>query len=152
MSTSNKDVLISVSTSLLASLIFALIYSSVVERHHMTAVNAELSSSVKEAVDEIKQLQQDNMQQITDLTLAKIEEIEKSYYHEIAHHFRELIPTAYFPPTNQPDQRFNDTLKASLAKNHLYLFKGVTCRFIPSRLSVVNHHNLTCKILLIDPA
>jgi len=149
---SYKDVFISVSTSLLASLIFALIYSSVVERHHMTAVNAELSSSVKEAVDEIKQLQQDNMQQITDLTLAKIEEIEKSYYHEIAHHFRELIPTDYFPPTNQPDQRFNDTLKASLAKSHLYLFKGVTGRFIPSRLSVVNHHNLTCKILLIDPA
>ena len=149
---SYKDVFISVSTSLLASLIFALIYSSVVDRHHMTVVNSELSLSVKEAVDEIKQLQQGNMQQITDLTLAKIEEIEKSHYHEITHHFRELIPSAYFPPTNQPDQRFNDILNTSLAKSHLYLFKGVTGRFIASRLSIVNHHNLTCKILLIDPA
>ena len=59
---SYKDVFISVSTSLLASLIFALIYSSVVERHHMIVVNEELSLSVKEAVAEIKQLQQDNMQ------------------------------------------------------------------------------------------
>ncbi len=149
---SYKDVFISVSTSLLASLIFALIYSSVVERHHMTVVNEELSLSVKEAVAEIKQLQQDNMQQITDLTLAKIEEIEKSHYQEIAQHFREHIPFDYFPPTNQPDQRFNDTLNASLAKSHLYLFKGVTGRFIPSRLSIVKQHNLTCKILLIDPA
>ena len=58
---SYKDVFISVSTSLLASLIFALIYSSVVERHHMTVVNEELSLSVKGAVDEIKRLQQDNI-------------------------------------------------------------------------------------------
>lgn len=147
-----KDVFISVSTSLLASLIFAVIYSSVVERHHMTVVNEELSLSVKKAVDEMKQLQQDNMQQISDLTVAKIEEIEKSYFHEISLHFRELIPSDYFPPTNEPDQRFNATLSAALAKSHLYLFKGVTGRFIPSRLSIVNHHNLTCKILLIDPA
>jgi hypothetical protein len=149
---SYKGVFISVSTSLLASLIFALVYSSVVERHHMTVINDELSSSVKKAVDEIKELQQDNMQQISDLTLAKIEELEKTYYHEISLHFRELIPADYFPPTNNPDQRFNDTLNSALAKSHLYLFKGVTGRFIPSRLATVNHHNLTCKILLIDPA
>ncbi len=149
---SYQAVFISVSTSLMASLIFALIYSSVVERHHMTVVNDELSLSVKKAVDEMKELQQDNMQQITTLTLAKIEELEKSYFHEISLHFRELIPSDYFPPTNQPDQRFNDILNAALAKSHLYLFKGVTGRYIPSRLSAVAHHNLTCKILLIDPA
>src|SRR5207237_10166589 len=59
---SYKDVFISVSTSLLASLIFALIYSSVVDRHHITVVNSELSLSVKEAVDEIRQLLQCYMQ------------------------------------------------------------------------------------------
>lgn len=147
-----KDVFIAVSTSLLASLIFALVYSSVVERHHMNVVNDELASSVKNAVSEMKELQQESMQKITDSTLAKIEEIEKSYYHEISLHFRELIPIDYFPPTNQPDQRFNNILNASLATSRLYLFKGVTGRFISSRLSKVNYHNLTCKILLIDPA
>src|SRR5438445_12483975 len=79
---SYKGVFIAVSTSLLASLIFALVYSSVVERHHMNVVNDELASSVKNAVDEMKELQQDSMQKITDSTLAKIEEIEKYYYDE----------------------------------------------------------------------
>ena len=72
---------------------------------------------LKKAVDEMKELQQDNMQQITDLTLAKIEELERSYFHEISLHFRELIPADYFPPTNQPDRRFNDILNAALAKS-----------------------------------
>src|SRR2546421_1420319 len=66
---SYKDVFISVATSLLASLIFALIYSSVVEQHHMTVVNDELSFSVKKAVNVMKDLQQENIQKITDLTL-----------------------------------------------------------------------------------
>ena len=148
---SYKEVFISVSTSLFASLIFALIYSSVVERHHMTVVNDELSRSVKKAVDEMKQLQQDNVQKVTDLMLTKIEEVEKSYYHEISLHFRELIPSDYFPAIDRPDRRFNSILNAALAKSSQYMFKGVTGRHIPSRLSIVDHHNLNCKILLIDP-
>ena len=152
LASSYKGVLIAVATSLLASLIFALVYSSVVERHHMTAINDELSSSVKKAVDEMKVIQQDNMRQISDLTFEKIEELEKTYYHEISMHFRELIPSDYFPPTNIPDKRFNEVLNSALAKSHHYMFKGVTGRFIPSRLSTINHHNLTCKVLLIDPA
>ncbi len=100
----------------------------------------------------MKELQQDNIRRITDLTLTKIAEIQSTYSHEIALHFRELIPSDYFPPSNEPDPRFNNVLSTALSKSHLYLFKGVTGRFIPARLSVVNHHNLTCKILLIDPA
>ena len=146
-----KDVFISVSTSLFASLIFALIYSSVVEQHHLTVVNDALSQSVHSAVGEMKQLQNENLQNITNLMVGKIEEIEKSYYHEISLHFRELIPSDYFPPLNQPDKRFNSLLNASLSNSHLYLFKGVTGRHIPARLSIADHHNLNCKILLIDP-
>ncbi len=146
-----KAVFISVSTSLFASLIFAIIYSFVVDRHHLNAVNDQLSQSVGQAVSEMKQLQQENVQTIVDLTRKQIEDIEKSHYHQILLHFRELIPANYFLPTNQPDQRFNEILSSALAKSHQYLFKGVTGRFIPSRLSVIRHHNLTCKVLLIDP-
>ena len=147
-----KDVFISVSTSLFASLIFALIYSSIVDRHHLTVVSNELARNVERAVEEMKNLQQDNVQKITDVTSTKIEEIEKSFFHEISHHFRELIPADHFPSTEQPDQHFNNTLNGTLAKSRFYLFKGVTGRYIPGRLSGVAQHNLTCRILLIDPA
>src|SRR2546425_554162 len=59
-----KEVFFSVSTSLLASLIFAIIYSFVVDRHHLNAVNEQLSQSVRQAVDEMKQLQQENVEKI----------------------------------------------------------------------------------------
>ena len=148
---SYKDVFIAVSTSLFSSLIFALVYSSVVESHHLNAVNDQLSKSVEQAVDQMTHLQQDSMQKITDSTLAKIEEIERSFYHEISQHFRELIPTESFRPTNQPDQRFNDVLNGALTTSRQYLFKGVTGRYIPSRLAKMEHHNLNCKILLVNP-
>ena len=146
-----KAVFISVSTSLFASLLFAIIYSFVVDKHHLNAVNDQLSQSVKQAVNEMKQLQQDNVEKIVDLTRKQLEDLEKSHYHQISLHFRELIPSNYFPPTNQPDQRFNEILNTALANSRQYLFKGVTGRYIPSRLLEVRHHNLTCKILLIDP-
>lgn len=146
-----KAVFISVSTSLFASLIFAIIYSFVVDQHHLNAVNDQLSQSVRQAVNEMKQLQQENVEKILNLTRKQIEDLEKSHYHQISLHFRELIPSNYFPPTNQPDQRFNEILNAALANSRQYLFKGVTGRYIPSRLLEVKHHNLTSKILLIDP-
>lgn len=147
-----KELIIPIATSLLASLIFAIVYSTIVEQHHLAALNAELSHSVKEIVEDMKLLQEANMQQITESTIAKIDELERSHFHEISLHFREFIPIHSFPPSNEPDKKFNHTLNQSLFKSRHYLFKGVTGRYIPSRLVAAGHNNLTCKILLVDPA
>src|SRR5579863_10377950 len=88
-----KAVFISVSTSLFASLIFAIIYSFVVDKQHLNAVNDQLSQSVSRAVDEMKQLQQENVEKIVNLTRKQMEDLEKTHYHQISIHFRELIPS-----------------------------------------------------------
>jgi len=147
-----KDILLSVSTSLIASLIFSFVYSSVVEKHHLAVVNNELAISVQQAVEEMKKIQQDNMEQITNSTISKIKDLEQSQYHQITTHFRELVPSDHFPSTDQPDPRFNRVLTNSLQASRQYLFKGVTGRYVPSRLEGVGHHKLTCKVLLVDPA
>lgn len=146
-----KEIFVSFSTSLFASLFFALFYTFIVERHHQTAVNEELAQSVKKAVEEMKQVEQVHIQAIVDQTLAKIEEVEKSHYHEISHHFRELIPSRSFPPTDKPEKAFNQLLADELLHSRVYSFKGVTGRYIASRLAVARRHNLTCKVLLTDP-
>lgn len=148
---SYKEVFISFSTSLFASLLFALFYSFIVERHHQTVVNEELSQSVRKAIEEMKRAEQIHIQTIVDQTLAKIEEVEKSHYHEISHHFRELIPSRSFPPTDKPDKAFNQLLADELLHSRSYSFKGVTGRYIASRLAVARRHNLACKVLLTDP-
>ncbi|MBA2284431.1 MAG: hypothetical protein H0W02_03010 [Ktedonobacteraceae bacterium] len=146
-----KDVIISFTTSLFASLIFAVFYSSIVERHHMTVINDELAQNVRQAIEEMKELQQENSQKLAEATLKKIEEIEQSYYYEISHHFRGLIPSNSFPPANEPDLRFNTMLNLSLKASRFYLFKGVTGRYVPSRLALADRRNLACRFLLVDP-
>jgi uncharacterized membrane protein (DUF106 family) len=114
-----NGVFIAVSTSLFASLVFAIIYSFVVDKHHLNAVNHQLSENVGQAVDEMKRLQQDNVQRIIDLTrkqiedlekkhYQQIEDLEKSYYHQISHHFRELIPLFL---SLQPINRIKNSMK-----------------------------------------
>lgn len=112
---------VSIATSLAASLIFALIYSNIAERYHMMVVKDELSLGIKTVIEEAT-----------------------SYY-------RTLLPDEYFPPTNLPDERFNRVLMESLSKSHLYFFKGVTGRHIPSRLSEAMPRNTKCEVLLVDP-
>lgn len=147
-----KDICISISTSLIASLIFSFMYSSLVEKHHLAVVNDELASSVRHSAEEMKKLQQDNMQQITNSMISKIEDLEQSHYHQITTHFRELIPSKQFPATNQPDPEFNRTLTEALIDSNQYLFKGVTGRYVPSRLETARNYNLSCRVLLVDPA
>jgi hypothetical protein len=147
-----KEALISVSTSLFASLVFARLYSSIVERHHQAAMNAEIARNVKSAVEEIKQAEQGYIQRIVDHTVAKIEELDKSHYHEISTHFRELIPARSFPPTDKPEKGFNQLLTDELLRSRTYFFKGVTGRYIAARLATARRQNLACKVLLSDPS
>jgi hypothetical protein len=147
-----KEAFVSISTSLFASLVFALFYSAMVERHHQNTVNAELARSVKNAVQEMKQAQEESIQSIVDLARQKIEDLEKSHYHEISTHFRALIPARSFVSTNRPSREFNQLLNDALLQSHIYYFKGVTGRYIASRLSLARYQHLTCKVLLSDPS
>lgn len=52
---SYKEAWTSISTSIFASLVFARLYSSLVERHHQATVNQELARDVRNAVEEIKE-------------------------------------------------------------------------------------------------
>jgi hypothetical protein len=109
----DKEIFLAVGTSLIASLVFALLYSSVVEKHHQAAVNEELERSVKRAVEEMKEAQQEYIKNLVDHTLAKIEEVEQSHYHQISTYFLHLLPTKSFPPTDKPGKEFNQTFELS---------------------------------------
>lgn len=112
---------VSISTSLLASPIFAFIYSGVSERYHMMVIRNDLAQCIRE---EMK---------------------------GVMHSYRALLPDDEFPLTDKPTERFNRTLIDSLKKSRFYYFKGVTGRHIPSRLIDIKPKNLSCDLLLVDP-
>lgn len=146
-----KEVFVSFSTSLFASLVFAYLYSFIVEQHRQRVVNAELEHTIQMAIEKTRQVEQSHIEQVMDRTVAKIEEVEKSYYHQISHRFHELIPTSSFPPTDKPDKAFNELLAHELEQSRSYWFKGGTGRYIASRLALARRHNLSCRVLLTDP-
>ncbi len=120
-SASLNAIFVAIGTSLIASLIFAFIYSGISERYHMLVIRNDLAQCIRE---EMK---------------------------EVMHAYRALLPDDEFPLTNKPTERFNRTLIDSLKKSHFYYFKGVTGRHIPSRLIDVQARNLRCDLLLVDP-
>lgn len=121
LSTSWNAIFVSIGTSLLASLIFAIIYSNVSERYHMMVIRNDLAQCIREEMKEVMQA------------------------------YRALLPDDEFPSTSKPKVRFNRTLIESLKKSRTYFFKGVTGRHIPSRLIEVKPKNLRCEVLLVDP-
>ena len=145
------DIFVQVSTSLFSSLAFALFYSWIVEKHSIDIVKDETQKSIEGIIDAIKQSHESSLREATDYSISKISEIEQSYYHNIASHFRELVPSDYFPPTNQPDKRYNTLLKTKIATSRQYLWRGVTGRHIPLRIENTLHRIANCKVLLIDP-
>jgi hypothetical protein len=147
-----KEICVALATSLISSLIFALVYSAIAERHYMKATSHELEKSVEAAVSRIETNQQENIRELSLLTVAKIEEIESTFFHLINTSFQRFIPAGYFPPTDQPDKRFNRELNSTLLRSQHYFFKGATGRHVPSRLEIAKQQIATCRVLLIDPA
>ena len=102
-------------------------------------------------IEEMKSMQQASLDTIRMQTIREIQSLQESHYHQITSHFRNLIPSDHFPATNQPDKRFNQVLTEALKHSRQYLFRGITARYVPSRLDATEHHNLTCQVLIIDP-
>lgn len=168
-----KDICLAVATSLLASILFSFSYSFIAERHHINAINEEIEKDITHSfhsmhesykqemeqlinttlknLEEMKDMQQVSLDNVATRTVGEIQSLEESHYHQITSHFRALIPSDHFPATDQPDKRFNHVLTDALKHSRQYLFRGITARYVPSRLEATEHHNLTCQILLIDP-
>lgn len=147
----SREFCVAIATSLISSLIFALIYSAIAEKHYLKATSSELQRSVQVAVDKIEVNQQENIRELSSLTVKKIEDIERNFYHLINTSFQRFLPSGYFPPTDKPDKRFNRELNGSLLQSQHYFFKGATGRHVPSRLEIAKHQIATCRVLLIDP-
>lgn len=116
-----REAFIAISTSLVASLVFAVIYSRVAERYRIMVIKDEISQSLKEVLrDEVRP-------------------------------YLALHPDDYFHATDKPDKRFNTIITNSLENSRSYYFKGVTGRHIPARLIDAKPRNLVCEVLFVDP-
>lgn len=155
----NKNVeplLVSVATSLAASLLFTGVYTLVVDR-------ARRRSDEQARTLEMDIMRQVTFQIVTDATNAlsleissKIEQrINKMLEEEatrLVSSWPELLPKDYFPPLDQSNPYFMKKLGEAVARSNHYIFRGATARFVPLLLLKHARDDLNCNILIIDPS
>lgn len=146
-----QTVLTSVATSMLAAAVFASVYTGIVERHQINVVSDQLRSAVSAAIVRIQVAHEQAVRDVLSEAEQRIDALQESHYRQIAAQFPNLLPRDYFPPTQNPDERFNAVVQAELDSSARYLFKGVTGRYIPARLEASTPRARLVEVLLTDP-
>lgn len=146
-----QSLLAAIGASLLASLVFTTLYTTVVESARSRSEEAARAAEVE------------NLHQVTDAIIRRAtnelsSQIERRINQMLAEEatrlvtaWPELLPEEYFPPMEISNSRFLEQLGKAVAESNQYIFRGATARFVPSLLQKHASDDITCNILIIDP-
>jgi hypothetical protein len=120
-----KDKLTEIGTGLVASIIFAVIYTVFANREFSELIKAEITG------------------QLTDHMSGILREIKQ---------LNELfLPTDQYPATRAFDPRFNRDITADMCHSSTYLFRGTSAKYVPGRLRRPDHRLELAQVILLDP-
>jgi hypothetical protein len=146
-----QSLLTAIGTSLVASLVFTGLYTTVVE-------SARRRSEEAAKTAQTRNLQQVTAAIVTEATIALSTQIEQRINKmledeatRLVSAWPELLPKDYFPPLNVSNPYFLEQLGKAVARSQQYIFRGATARFVPSLLQKYARDNIRCSILIIDP-
>jgi DNA-binding SARP family transcriptional activator len=60
------------------------------------------------------------------------------------------LPTHTFPGTNRPDPDFNAWLMRDLAASNVYIFRGVSAKYVPDRVRAQGRMLETLRVVMLD--
>lgn len=140
-----------IGASLVASLVFTMLYNTVVESTRRRSEQATRATAVE------------NLHRVTDAIVRRAtNELSTQIEHRINQMLEEgatrlvstwpeLLPKDYFPPSNESSRYFMEQLGKAVAGSQQYIFRGGTARFVPSLLRQHARDNIECRVLIIDP-
>lgn len=143
--------LISIATSLVASLALTLLYAGVVDRARGQTEIYARSLGIQETREIVSE---EIRVATTELSREIQQRINKMLEEEAArlvNTWPELLPKEYFPPSEISNPYFMEKLGGAVRKAQEYCFRGATARFVPELLVKYAQADLSCKILIIDP-
>ncbi len=134
---SARDILAAVGLNLLASVVFAGIFSFV-------------SNRIQERIHEDNILAHDR--RITRQINQQFNTLRRDLHRQISSVMAEYLPAEVFPPTTGYDKKLNRALSLSLSQSRNYYFRGRTAKYVPARIKNSEHRPLqTVKVAMIDP-
>jgi hypothetical protein len=137
-------ILSSIGLNLIASVIFALIFSWI-------------SGGVQQRI------LLDNLQDAHTRTLAaqraaaaevssKVDDLSKELLQKLSGYEKHYMPTATYGASDRPDRTYNEAVTASFAATKAYQFRGTSAKYVPLHLKRVPRGRLrTVKIIMLDP-
>lgn len=143
--------LISIATSLVASLALTLLYEGVVDRargHTESYARSLGIQETREIVSEEIKIATTELSREIQQRINKMLEEEAT---RLVNTWPELLPKEYFPPSEVSNPYFMGKLGEAVKQAQEYCFRGATARFVPELLVKYAQTDLSCKILIIDP-
>lgn len=136
-----KDVGMGIAGSLIAAVVFALIYQSQLEQFVIGQTKSIIASAVDEGSKTID---------------ATVQRILLAHTTEIGKRLRTYLPLRIWPASDSPHDQFNDIVNTSAAKSTRYRYKGDRALYFVYRMtSLQADHKLpsNCRIdvLICDP-
>lgn len=120
-----RDALSALGLNLIASVLFALIFS---------LINTRVQERV--VLDSIDERFQDVLNKVAE---------------HIASYNAEYLPRAYYPASNQLGKEFNEAIMTSLRSSDRFIFRGTSAKYVAAR--VRSHHGRLqdLKVVTLDP-
>ncbi|MFJ4623874.1 hypothetical protein [Streptomyces sp. NPDC088812] len=125
-SLSRAAVLSSLGLNLVASVVFALIFSFFSTERQERALGENLD---------------DQFSELSRALLVQIAETQRTY-----------MPNRRYPATDSFDPDFNRDLNTSIASTASYVFRGPSARYVATRLAHVHHNPASVRISMVDPS
>lgn len=111
--------------NLVASAVFATIFSLLVDRERESLISHKIDESITSHFDQFF--------------------IEWRQTHSL------YMPNRHYPPTESFDKSFNSDLMKSIESSSTYFFQGVTAKYIPGRLIKVQHCPASIIVIIPHP-
>ncbi len=164
LSTWLPGILFGLATSLFAAVVFALLYSWVVERYFIAAISTQVSATFQETLEAFRSTEErrfvdlvkaykEELQLIVDNNENRIQSLLESHYGQITASLSEFIPTRYFKATDVKEAGYQNYVRSVLMKSQRYLYKSVAARYVPRRIDEMmqRNKNATFQVLMVDP-
>jgi hypothetical protein len=120
-----KDQLYSIAASLIASTIFAWVFNFFANKEFVRLIKEEISDE------------------------GCI--IASNVIDEISHFYSSYIPSSVYMPTSGVDIDFNRDLEKDLRESNVYLFQGVSAKYVSARVKHSNHNISVLKTIILNP-
>jgi hypothetical protein len=146
-----RSLLTSTAVSLAASLTFTLFYAGVVERARGQSESRAMALEIAGIEAVVSDTISRSTAQVATIVQDRINKLLQEEATRLIDNWPELLPSDYFPPSEESDPRFLEKLGEAVAEAQNYRFRGGTARYTPRLLRTFARPGLTCSVLAIDP-